>query len=78
MQRDLLVGGVDPVHETSDPESEWKSLGTAAFLLDRRFGARKRPYLVHVAKTVSTSVLQELQSVFLHELTQVSPHFHHR
>jgi hypothetical protein len=71
MQRDLLVGGVDPALEKSDPESEWKGLGTAAFMLDRRFGIRKRPYLVHVAKAVSTPMLKELQAVFLDELTQV-------
>ncbi|GAA5896666.1 uncharacterized protein JCM6883_006974 [Sporobolomyces salmoneus] len=74
MQRDLLVGGVDPntIDKQVDPESEWKSLGTAAFFLDRRFGVRKRPYLVHVAKTVSTPMLRELQTVLLDELTQTA------
>ena len=93
MQRDLLVSGVDPANDRTDPDSEWKSLGTAGHLLsalsfsafarylnikppfsraDRRFGARRRPYLVHVAKAVSMPMLKELQTVFIDELTQVS------
>jgi hypothetical protein len=71
MQRDLLVGGVAPSVSQTDPDSEWKSLGTAAFLLDQRFGRRARPYLVHVAKAVSIPMLREVQMVFLDALTQV-------
>ncbi|GAA5831300.1 hypothetical protein JCM3766R1_003003 [Sporobolomyces carnicolor] len=72
MQRDLLVGGVDPRVEKSDPEGEWTSLGTAAYMLDGRFGRRKRPYLVHVAKTVSGPMLKEVQRVFSDQLTQTA------
>ncbi|GAA6059108.1 hypothetical protein JCM10212_002079 [Sporobolomyces blumeae] len=72
MQRDLLVGGVAPGSRDVDPESEWKSLGMAAYLLDRRFGTRRRPYLIHVAKAVSTPMLAEVQAVFADDLRKTA------
>ncbi|BGP45053.1 hypothetical protein JCM10450v2_000870 [Rhodotorula kratochvilovae] len=61
MQRDLLVSGVSAENTHDDPEGEWRGLGYTAWLLDQRFGKRGRPYLVHVAKTVSTPMLREVQ-----------------
>ncbi|GAA5942317.1 uncharacterized protein JCM15063_002968 [Sporobolomyces koalae] len=72
MQRDLLVAGVDSTNQDTDPESEWKGLGFAGHLLDRRFGTRKRPYLVHVAKSVSLPLLKEMHSVFMTDLTRTA------
>ncbi|BGP29032.1 hypothetical protein JCM10296v2_000768 [Rhodotorula toruloides] len=69
MQRDLLVGGVAPGTSTDDPDGEWKGLGYSNWLLDRRFGERKRPYLVHVAKTISMPLLREVQQVFREDLS---------
>ncbi|KAJ8296782.1 3-O-alpha-D-mannopyranosyl-alpha-D-mannopyranose xylosylphosphotransferase [Rhodotorula toruloides] len=69
MQRDLLVGGVAPGTSTDDPDGEWKGLGYSNWLLDQRFGKRKRPYLVHVAKTISMPLLREVQLVFHEELS---------
>ncbi|TNY17178.1 hypothetical protein DMC30DRAFT_357508 [Rhodotorula diobovata] len=72
LQRDLLVRGVPPDDTHDDPEGEWRGLGYSAFLLDERFGKRARPYLVHVAKTVSLPVLREAQQVFLDALTRTA------
>ncbi|GAA5983287.1 hypothetical protein JCM11641_002250 [Rhodosporidiobolus odoratus] len=70
MQRDLLVSGVAPEDaQHTNGDGEWRGLGYSAWLLDRRFGERKRPYLVHVAKTLPMPILKEMQQVFLTELT---------
>ncbi|BGP21828.1 hypothetical protein Rt10032_c01g0526 [Rhodotorula toruloides] len=69
MQRNLLIGRVAPGTSTDDPEGEWKGLGYSNWLLDQRFGKRKRPYLAHVAKTVSMAVLREVQQVFHNEVS---------
>ncbi|GAA5932899.1 hypothetical protein JCM1841_005189 [Sporobolomyces salmonicolor] len=72
MQRDLLVGGVAPEKVTDDGDGEWRGLDISAWLLDERFGKRRRPYLIHVAKTVSIPMLKEMQSVFLDALTKTA------
>ncbi|GAA5862968.1 hypothetical protein JCM1840_002342 [Sporobolomyces johnsonii] len=72
MQRDLLVGGVAPEKVTDDGDGEWRGLDMSAWLLDERFGKRRRPYLIHVAKTVSIPMLKEMQSVFLDALTKTA------
>ncbi|GAA5842285.1 hypothetical protein JCM9279_005333 [Rhodotorula babjevae] len=72
MQRNLLVNGVEPSTGHEDPEGEWRGLGYSAWLLDRRFGKRGRPYLVHVAKTLSLPLAREMQQVFLADLTKTA------
>ncbi|GAA5892552.1 hypothetical protein JCM6882_005645 [Rhodosporidiobolus microsporus] len=72
MQRDLLVGGVSPSDTHDDPDGEWRSLGYTAWLLDERFGKRRRPYLVHVAKTMEGGMLREVQRVFGKELMETA------
>ncbi|GAA5869721.1 hypothetical protein JCM1840_000570 [Sporobolomyces johnsonii] len=70
VQRDLLVGAVEPDDPTAaDPDGEWRGLGISAWLLDQRFGKRRRCYLVHIGKAVSIPMLKEVQGVFLDALT---------
>ncbi|GAA5862843.1 hypothetical protein JCM8547_006567 [Rhodosporidiobolus lusitaniae] len=69
MQRDLLVGGVSPADTHDDGDGEWRGLGYTAWLLDQRFGKRRRPYLIHVAKTFSPALMREMQQVWINELT---------
>ncbi|KPV78673.1 uncharacterized protein RHOBADRAFT_41217 [Rhodotorula graminis WP1] len=72
LQRDLLVKGVAPENAHEDPEGEWRGLGYSAWLLDQRFGERARPYLVHVAKTLSLPIAREMQQVFLADMTKTA------
>ncbi|TKA55467.1 hypothetical protein B0A53_02393 [Rhodotorula sp. CCFEE 5036] len=69
LQRDLLVTGVSPENTHDSADGEWKGLGYSAWLLDERFGARARPYLLHIAKVISVPLLKEMQQVFISELT---------
>lgn len=71
MQNNLLVGSSAKGTSTSDPDGEWPSLGYSNWLLDQRFGARKRPYLQHFVKSYSAALLQEVTSVWGEELTEV-------
>ena len=45
--------------------------GLHTFRADERFGARARPYLLHIAKVISVPLLKEMQQVFISELTTV-------
>lgn len=38
---------------------------------DERFGARSRPYLLHIAKVIPVPIMKEAQAVFIKELTAV-------
>ncbi|SCZ92054.1 BZ3500_MvSof-1268-A1-R1_Chr5-3g08306 [Microbotryum saponariae] len=69
LQRDLIVESSPPDHLKGDAEGEWRGLGFTNWLLDQRFGARPRPYLLHVAKAISVPMLREVQSVFMEEMT---------
>lgn len=40
---------------------------------DKRFGARGRPYLLHIAKVIPVPLLKEIQQVFISDLTTVCP-----
>lgn len=65
-----MVTAIDPYTEDiTNPQGEWKGLGYANYLLDNRFGARQRPYVLHQAKSVSTPLLREAQEAFLDEFT---------
>ena len=75
MQNHLLVSSSPKGKPISDLEGEWPSLNYANWLLDQRFGARRRPYLQHFAKTFSSPLLQEVTAIWGEELTEVSNHF---
>lgn len=53
-------------------DGEWRGLGYSAYLLDERFGARARPYIAHVAKSVSPALLKEMAGVWNEEMMEVS------
>lgn len=72
MQRDLLVGSSAMGKSGQDPEGEWPSLEFSNWLLDQRFGARKRPYLQHFAKAFSSPLMEEVAAIWGEELTGVS------
>lgn len=46
---------------------EWSSLWHTNWLLDQRFGKRSRPYIQHVHKSFSKSLLQETRIGWAHE-----------
>ena len=72
MQPDLLVGSSPKGESRKDPEGEWPSLEFSNWLLDQRFGARKRPYLQHFTKAFSSPLLGEVAAIWGEELTGVS------
>ncbi|GAA5941932.1 hypothetical protein JCM10213_004338 [Rhodosporidiobolus nylandii] len=73
MFRDFSVEGARPEDSDDDPEGEWRGLKYSAWILDRRFGKRKRPYLAHVAKSIPMPLFRELHAVFFGQLeTQTS------
>ncbi|KAJ7028293.1 hypothetical protein C8F04DRAFT_1119547 [Mycena alexandri] len=55
---ELLVDA-DPRGE-EDGGGEWRALHWTAWVLDQRFGARKRPYVLHYARALSLPLLHEL------------------
>ncbi|CEQ42145.1 SPOSA6832_03928 [Sporobolomyces salmonicolor] len=55
-----------------DAASQSDNSMTSSQRADERFGKRRRPYLIHVAKTVSIPMLKEMQSVFLDALTKTA------
>ncbi|KAJ7758656.1 hypothetical protein B0H16DRAFT_1535207 [Mycena metata] len=55
---DLLVDA-DPRGE-EDGGGEWRALHWTAWMLDQRFGPRKRPYVLHYARALSLPLLHEL------------------
>ncbi|KIM72381.1 hypothetical protein PILCRDRAFT_741928 [Piloderma croceum F 1598] len=69
MQNHVRVSSSAKGTSRADPDGEWPSLEYANWLLDRRFGARKRPYMAHFVKTYSTPLLQEVANIWGDELT---------
>ncbi|PWN27174.1 hypothetical protein BDZ90DRAFT_272208 [Jaminaea rosea] len=61
----LLVRGHRYFDESSS--GEWPSLSHSAWLLDRRFGTRVRPYTVHDPRTFDTRVLKEMRMMWAAE-----------
>ncbi|KAH8927931.1 hypothetical protein BT69DRAFT_1330038, partial [Atractiella rhizophila] len=51
-----------------DKEGEWVGLKYANYILNDRFGTRKRPYLHHNAKVLSLPILQEIRNIWEDEL----------
>ncbi|GAA5902653.1 hypothetical protein JCM5296_000733, partial [Sporobolomyces johnsonii] len=63
----LEVEGVLPADGNDDVEGEWRGLKYSNWLLDQRFGKRKRPYLAHHAKSDSLPILQEAYEIWTEE-----------
>jgi hypothetical protein len=72
MQNHVRISSSPKGTSRADPDGEWPSLEYANWLLDQRFGARKRPYMAHFVKTYSTPLLQEVANIWGNELTEVS------
>ncbi|SJX66140.1 uncharacterized protein SRS1_13586 [Sporisorium reilianum f. sp. reilianum] len=51
---------------------EWPSLWHTNWLLDQRFGPRRRPYVQHVHKSFSKTLLQETRIGWAHEHARVA------
>ncbi|KAF8900345.1 hypothetical protein CPB85DRAFT_1439621 [Mucidula mucida] len=49
---------------TAAGDGEWRSLGWSAHLLNQRFGARKRSYVLHNARSLSLPLLHEASLAF--------------
>ena len=60
----LIVEGKKSPKPTA---GEWSALWHTNWLLDQRFGQRKRPYIHHVHKSFSKSLLQETRMGWAHE-----------
>ncbi|KAF8317669.1 hypothetical protein DL93DRAFT_2110386 [Clavulina sp. PMI_390] len=58
VQSDLLVGGSNPSYQ--DGQGEWRPLEFSNWLLDQRYGTRRRSYVQHGPKSMSMSILREL------------------
>lgn len=65
----LLVKGEQFPDATA---GEWSSLWHTNWLLDQRFGPRKRPYIQHVHKSFSKSLLLETRMGWAHEHARVA------
>ncbi|GAA6007653.1 hypothetical protein JCM11491_003913 [Sporobolomyces phaffii] len=72
MYRHFVVESAEPGQAKEDVEGEWHSLRTSNWLLDRRFGTRNRPYLFHVAKTLSFPMLREASDVWREEFEETA------
>ncbi|GAA5862804.1 hypothetical protein JCM8547_006550 [Rhodosporidiobolus lusitaniae] len=64
MYREFYVEGVHPNEIEDDRDSEWKGLKGTNWMLNQRFGTRKRPYLAHVARSISVPLFREAKEVF--------------
>lgn len=60
----LVVKGT---HSPDSTPGEWSSLWHTNWLLDQRFGQRSRPYVQHVHKSFSKSLLLETRMGWAHE-----------
>ncbi|KAJ7438083.1 hypothetical protein B0H11DRAFT_2105600 [Mycena galericulata] len=62
MQWDLLVAGDSTGR--ADGGGEWRSLGWSAYLLNQRFGEKKRAYMQHNARSLSLPIMHEASLAF--------------
>ncbi|KAJ7266363.1 hypothetical protein B0H12DRAFT_1320991 [Mycena haematopus] len=62
MDPNLLVAGDSTGH--ADGGGEWRSLGWSAYLLNQRFGTRRRPYMQHNARALSLPLMHEVSLAF--------------
>ncbi|KAJ8297020.1 3-O-alpha-D-mannopyranosyl-alpha-D-mannopyranose xylosylphosphotransferase [Rhodotorula toruloides] len=72
IQADMLVNALPPSASIKDDEGEWASLQRANWLLDQRFGRRRRGYLAHIPKALSAPLLREVGRVFHDELRETA------
>lgn len=72
IQKDLGVGGEAPGTSKQKADGEWPSMGYSNWLLDNRFGIRKRSYLVHQSKLINRPLLDEAASVWAQELKETA------
>lgn len=72
LQHDLLVEAVAPTETAGDADTEWPGLKRANWLLNNRFGYRRRAYIAHVAKAISVPIFREASMVWKKEFDQVS------
>jgi hypothetical protein len=62
MDPGLLVG--PDASGKADGGGEWRSLGWSEHLLNERFGSRKRPYMHHIARSLSLPLMHEVSLAF--------------
>ncbi|KAF8211706.1 hypothetical protein K438DRAFT_1807754 [Mycena galopus ATCC 62051] len=55
-----------------DKEGEWPGLSFTNWLLDQRFGLRRRRYLHHVAKALPTALMREAAAVWEEEVAKTA------
>ncbi|KAI0629884.1 hypothetical protein C8Q77DRAFT_1065020 [Trametes polyzona] len=71
LQESLLVS---PDRPHPGVEGEWRSMMESNWLLSNRFGRRRRPYVVHEAKAVSFSILQEIALLWPDAIAKSATH----
>ncbi|EJF56867.1 hypothetical protein DICSQDRAFT_112435 [Dichomitus squalens LYAD-421 SS1] len=71
LQGDMTVS---PDWPSTKRKSEWRSMGVSNWLLSKRFGRRRRPYVQHQAKSVSFAILQELALVWPEAIAKTATH----
>ena len=68
----ILVEAVEwPAHSAY---GEWNPLEFSNWLLDQRFGQRKRPYLAHIPKVMSRAHFAEASSIWSEEFFDTAGH----
>ncbi|CAE6424205.1 unnamed protein product [Rhizoctonia solani] len=72
MQSDLLVSSL--VDGAQPSGGEWHSLEFSNRLLSDRFGLRKRPYVIHEAKALKRSLINEISLIWSTELAETASH----
>ncbi|GAA6038989.1 hypothetical protein JCM8097_000143 [Rhodosporidiobolus ruineniae] len=72
IQTDLTADGAAPTEFAGPPDGEWASLRRANYLLDMRFGRRRRGYLAHIPKVFSAPLLREVGLIWHDELLETS------
>ncbi|BGP28717.1 hypothetical protein JCM10296v2_000453 [Rhodotorula toruloides] len=72
IQADMFVDSLSPSTSIRDGEGEWASLQRANWLLDQRFGERRRGYLAHIPKAFSAPLLREVGRIFRDELLETA------
>lgn len=72
MDPGLFVEGDEWPQDT--PSGEWQPLKYSNWLLSQRFGKRSRPYMIHVAKTLSPAILREVSEIWRDEFLDTAGH----
>nr|VWO99700.1 Uncharacterized protein [Ganoderma boninense] len=72
IQSDITVAPDWPDNKRA--KGEWRSMGVSNWLLSKRFGTRRRPYIQHEAKSISFAILQELALVWPDAIAKTGTH----